>query len=283
MRSLLCSLTASFCRIVFFEQAYLRQTKHAWVVGNLDTLLQPNAQPEPQLATGAKESGTTELVVYRKLLRTSSKNQNSRIQTQFFLTWSLPMRAKLGSRQSNSKAKKLFSNSTREWKWPLFPRKVFFTLSTGKLEKPSKVLHGPAVKKLEVLGQFEGNLSHGSRHIRQTIVVVKSLHKNLLGLPAITALDLVHKVNTYTTGAQVSDNSFMERFPKVFQGLGTLGGWVYDQVARRCTTILIVHSKEGTVSFTWQSSGRTWAHGKIRSHLEGRGSYTMVRQSSRGA
>ena len=101
--------------------------------------------------------------------------------------------------------------------------KVFFILSTGKLEKPSKVLHGPAGQKLEVLGQFEGNLSHGSRHIRQTIFVVKSHHKNLLGLPAITALDLVHKVNAPTTGAQVSDNSFMERFPKVFQGLGTWG------------------------------------------------------------
>ena len=71
--------------------------------------------------------------------------------------------------------------------------KVFFTLSTGKLEKPSKVLHGPASQKLEVLGQFGGNLSHGSRHIRQTIFVVKSLHKKLLGLPAITALDLVHQ------------------------------------------------------------------------------------------
>ena len=43
--------------------------------------------------------------------------------------------------------------------------KVFFTLSTGKLEKPSKVLYGSAGQKLEVFGQFEGNLSHGSRHI----------------------------------------------------------------------------------------------------------------------
>ena len=48
--------------------------------------------------------------------------------------------------------------------------------------------------------------------------VVRGLKNNLLGLPAIQALQLVQRVDTIRTGEDIR-----EQFPKVFTGLGTLG------------------------------------------------------------
>ena len=49
--------------------------------------------------------------------------------------------------------------------------------------------------------------------------VVKDLKTNLLGLPAITALNLVARVQSISR----SKESVMKRYPKLFTGLGTLG------------------------------------------------------------
>ena len=57
---------------------------------------------------------------------------------------------------------------------------VFFILSLEKLERPSKVLYGPAGQKLQVLYHFKGKLSHGS-------LVVKMHSFKFIGL-AITGL-----------------------------------------------------------------------------------------------
>ena len=60
-----------------------------------------------------------------------------------------------------------------------------------RLSKPSKTLHGPARQSLHVLGQFMGVLSYKERSSSQTIYVIRGLKTNLLGLPAITSLQLV--------------------------------------------------------------------------------------------
>ena len=44
---------------------------------------------------------------------------------------------------------------------------------------------------LEVIGQFDGRLSHGRKSTTQNIFVVKGPRNNLLCLPAIVALNLV--------------------------------------------------------------------------------------------
>jgi len=61
------------------------------------------------------------------------------------------------------------------------------------------------------------------------VVVVDNLKTNLLGLPAIIALQLAVKtdiVQIYKPTAQTNDvadsTTWMKRFPKMFQGLGTL-------------------------------------------------------------
>ena len=97
---------------------------------------------------------------------------------------------------------------------------VYRKLKGPKLDKPNRILHGPAQQALEVLGQFTGNLSIGKHSHRENIYVVQQLHSNLLGLPAITALRLIKRVNATYGGA----GSILEQFPEVFTGLGTLGG-----------------------------------------------------------
>ena len=69
---------------------------------------------------------------------------------------------------------------------------TFRSFKVDRLIKPSKSLYGPACSALEVIGQFEGRLSHGRKSTTQTIFVVKGLRNNLLGLPAI-----IQKIQSY--------------------------------------------------------------------------------------
>ena len=102
----------------------------------------------------------------------------------------------------------------------MISEKEYHSFEKTKLEKPSKVLYGPARQPLEVLGQFSGRLVHRERSHLEDIFVVRDLHNNLLGLKAITGLHLIQRVDA-THQASVD---ILERFPKVFTGLGTLGG-----------------------------------------------------------
>ena len=69
------------------------------------------------------------------------------------------------------------------------------------------------------MGQFNGHFVHKGEACQHTVFVVKGLKTNLLGLPTIMALNLITRVN------EVSDYSIdiPKKFPKVFQGLGTMG------------------------------------------------------------
>ena len=60
-----------------------------------------------------------------------------------------------------------------------------------ELKRPSKTLYGSAGTSLGVRGQF--NLSSKSAQATHVVYVVKGLKHNLLGLPAITLLDLVRR------------------------------------------------------------------------------------------
>ena len=92
------------------------------------------------------------------------------------------------------------------------------------LEKPQlnaadKILCGPSRHPLGVVGKFKCNLATKGKVTRQEIFVVKGLKHNLLGLPAITALNLAAQIDCTLS----TTNTFKERFPKVFEGLGNLG------------------------------------------------------------
>ena len=96
---------------------------------------------------------------------------------------------------------------------------TFRSFKGHRLIQPSKSLYGPACSALEVIGQFDGRLCHGRKSTTQTMFVVKGLRNNLLGLPAIVALNLVAQVDTTTTAS----SNIVDKFPDLFQGLGNLG------------------------------------------------------------
>ena len=52
----------------------------------------------------------------------------------------------------------------------------------------------------------------------QPVFVVRGLKNNILGLPAIVALQLIHRVSSVKT-----EDDIRKMFPKVFSGLGMLG------------------------------------------------------------
>ena len=96
---------------------------------------------------------------------------------------------------------------------------VYQSLGQGNLQRSSKALYGPACQTLEVLGQFTGELKHQEQVTSQTIFVVQGLKTSLLELPAITALQLLKRVDaTHMDGLNIH-----ERLPKLFSGLGNPG------------------------------------------------------------
>ena len=95
---------------------------------------------------------------------------------------------------------------------------TFHGLGEQKLISPKKVLYEPSRRLLQVIGQFEGKFVHGSNTTIQTVYVVSGLKTNLLGLPAITALNLATRVDATT-----ETSSIVQMYPSVFNGLGNLG------------------------------------------------------------
>ena len=94
----------------------------------------------------------------------------------------------------------------------LYNMDVLFKLDTGeevsaitvetyrklnvKLSKPLKTLYGPSQATLTVNRQFEEKLEHQGKQTIQLVYVIQNLKRNLLGLLAIEALNLVVKVDS---------------------------------------------------------------------------------------
>ena len=80
----------------------------------------------------------------------------------------------------------------------------------------SKTLRGPSNSELPVKGQFTAMLKYKNKVIEQDLYVVESLHKHLLGHPAIEALNIVTRVLT------IEGSGPVEQYPQLFVGLGKL-------------------------------------------------------------
>ena len=78
-------------------------------------------------------------------------------------------------------------------------KEAYRTLQKVSMQPPSKALCGPTCHSLKVLGQFTGTLKHQQLSSAQPIFVVRGLKTNLLGLPAITSLQLLHRVDAKPT------------------------------------------------------------------------------------
>ena len=96
-------------------------------------------------------------------------------------------------------------------------------LGEPSLQTTDKQLFGPAQQRLTVLGQFRCHLSHKGKQSHCQAFVVDQLKNNLLGLPAITDLHLAVRTDSLQTQTTTT-NDIRKRFPKIFQGLGTLAG-----------------------------------------------------------
>jgi len=98
---------------------------------------------------------------------------------------------------------------------------TFNNLRGITLTKPSKILHGPTGRTLKVLGQFNGTLSIDNEQLSEPVYVIRGLRTNLLGLPAIAALNLISRINATSTGTEELD--WLAQYPSLFKGLGNLG------------------------------------------------------------
>lgn len=97
-------------------------------------------------------------------------------------------------------------------------KKVYDSIGQPRLLKPTKITCGPSGHSLDVLGCTTVHLRYKQNTIRHQMYIVKTLNQNLLGLPAITALNILIKVDALND----STNSIPTQFPELFQGLGTM-------------------------------------------------------------
>lgn len=91
-------------------------------------------------------------------------------------------------------------------------------IGSPKLYTPQQALRGPSNHELVVKGQFTGKVCRGKKEVQQKLFVVEKLHRQLLGRPAIEALNLIARVKS------ISTEKVAVQFPNLFKGLGKLGG-----------------------------------------------------------
>ncbi|KAL6479149.1 hypothetical protein MHYP_G00125820 [Metynnis hypsauchen] len=79
---------------------------------------------------------------------------------------------------------------------------------------------------LAVVGKIQCSLESKNRDSTQPVFVIDNLARPLLGLPALTALHLVERMEEIDTPEVNGDpeKTFKKKFPKVFTGLGRLEG-----------------------------------------------------------
>ena len=93
---------------------------------------------------------------------------------------------------------------------------AFKTLEHVTLQEPYRILFGPSLHVLKVLGQFDGTFQIGQITSTETVFIVSGLKMNFL---AIKSLQLLQQVSSVF----LLEQTIREKFPMVFQGLGTLG------------------------------------------------------------
>ena len=93
-------------------------------------------------------------------------------------------------------------------------------LKRPKMSTSHKKLYGPSQQSLNCIGQFSGKFSYKSKTVTQNVFVVCGLKNNLLGLPAITTLELAARLDE--TGTRSSED-YRKDFPSLFRGLGNFG------------------------------------------------------------
>ena len=89
--------------------------------------------------------------------------------------------------------------------------------SVPQLKKSNQMLRGPNCVPLEVVDETSLKLTYKGKSSVQRVFVIKHLQNNLLGLPAIKALELIRGLDAIT-------QSIPAQYPTLFSGLGTFKG-----------------------------------------------------------
>ena len=97
-------------------------------------------------------------------------------------------------------------------------KEVYDAIGQPRLNKPTKVLCGLSRQPLDVLGRITVNLRYKNKAIKHQMYVVQTLNQNLLGLLAITALNILTKIDAVDN----TTSSIPSEFPELFQQLGTM-------------------------------------------------------------
>ena len=95
---------------------------------------------------------------------------------------------------------------------------IFKTLEISSLHTTDTNLTGAGSQPLQMCGKFEADLQYKARNSRQTVYVVSTLNKALLGKPAIESLNLITRIDS------VDKDSCRAKYPELFTGLGSLKG-----------------------------------------------------------
>ena len=99
----------------------------------------------------------------------------------------------------------------------VIPRTEYQKKRDGPLRASDRMLTGAGQQQLHVQGKFTAHLKRNNVELEQEIFVVEGLDKPLLGRPAIEGLKIVSLV-----GPVQAEESVVQKFPKLFQGLGRL-------------------------------------------------------------
>ena len=87
-------------------------------------------------------------------------------------------------------------------------------LGNVQLITSDKVLYGPSRQPLQVVGRFTATLTHKDWSSQHQVYVVKELDTNLLGLPAITSLNLAVDAAAHTRNRSYNDR-VRNKFPSL--------------------------------------------------------------------
>ena len=80
---------------------------------------------------------------------------------------------------------------------------TFKSLTEVVLKQPDRKLFGTTHQALEVVGEFRSKLSVWDNMYQGDIYVIRGLKNNLLGLSAITSLQLIHHICSIVTQQNV--------------------------------------------------------------------------------
>ena len=97
--------------------------------------------------------------------------------------------------------------------------KIYTKIGSLELKTLDKTFKGPSVDQLACKGRLMGHLQKGDLTIKEEIYVIRNMHKSLLGRAANRGLNLLRRV-----GSVKQEQSVLEQFSSVFEGLGELEG-----------------------------------------------------------